>query len=94
MTSQFMRLVVRPARDVDRLLDGLMDYARQFQGRGQYEDDPVDSRIVNRMESMRESRRGWASQGETWSQNDDVPDNLIQYPSRRSDYTGRRVVNG
>ncbi|MDT4995755.1 MAG: hypothetical protein QOH97_5647 [Actinoplanes sp.] len=27
MTSQFMRLVVRPAADVDRLIDGLDDYA-------------------------------------------------------------------
>src|SRR6185436_13090131 len=32
MTSQFMRLVVRPARDVDRLIDGLEDYARQWRG--------------------------------------------------------------
>ena len=31
MTSQFMRLVVRPAADVDRLMDGLEDYAQQTQ---------------------------------------------------------------
>jgi histidinol-phosphate/aromatic aminotransferase/cobyric acid decarboxylase-like protein len=43
MTSQFMRLVVRPARDVDRLIDGMMDYGRQFRTRGGYEDDPVDT---------------------------------------------------
>ena len=33
MTSQFMRLVVRPAADVDRLIDGMLDYGRQFQRR-------------------------------------------------------------
>jgi hypothetical protein len=32
MTSQFMRLVVRPAGDVDRLIDGMEDYARQSGG--------------------------------------------------------------
>ena len=37
MTSQFMRLVVRPARDVDRLIDGMMDYGRQFRVRPAYE---------------------------------------------------------
>jgi histidinol-phosphate/aromatic aminotransferase/cobyric acid decarboxylase-like protein len=88
MTSQFMRLVVRPARDVDRLIDGMLDYGRQFM-RGPstaYEDDPIDAR----MESMRESRRGWSAQ------RDDVPDNLIQYPSRtrRSEYMARRAANG
>ena len=29
MTSQFMRLVVRPAADVDRLIRGLQDYAER-----------------------------------------------------------------
>ncbi|WP_250008346.1 histidinol-phosphate transaminase [Actinoplanes sp. M2I2] len=42
MTSQFMRLVVRPGRDVDRLIDGMMDYGRQFRVRS-YE-EPADSR--------------------------------------------------
>ena len=30
MTSQFMRLVVRPAADVDRLIDGMEEYAQQW----------------------------------------------------------------
>jgi histidinol-phosphate/aromatic aminotransferase/cobyric acid decarboxylase-like protein len=64
MTSQFMRLVVRPARDVDRLIDGMLDYGRQFARPPQYDS-------------------GY-----------DVPDNLIQYPSRRTDYTARRAANG
>jgi histidinol-phosphate/aromatic aminotransferase/cobyric acid decarboxylase-like protein len=42
MTSQFMRLVVRPAADVDRLIDGMLDYGRQFQ-RSAYDQDPLDS---------------------------------------------------
>jgi histidinol-phosphate/aromatic aminotransferase/cobyric acid decarboxylase-like protein len=42
MTSQFMRLVVRPGGDVDRLIDGLFDYGRQFQRRSGY-DDPLDA---------------------------------------------------
>lgn len=68
MTSQFMRLVVRPARDVDRLIDGMLDYGRQFARPPQY-DTSYDA--------------GY-----------DVPDNLIQYPSRRTDYTARRAANG
>ncbi|HET6532009.1 MAG TPA: histidinol-phosphate transaminase [Actinoplanes sp.] len=40
MTSQFMRLVVRPSADVDRLIDGMFDYGRQFQRRPGY-DDPL-----------------------------------------------------
>jgi histidinol-phosphate/aromatic aminotransferase/cobyric acid decarboxylase-like protein len=36
MTSQFMRLVVRPAADVDRLIDGIEDYARQFRAPAPY----------------------------------------------------------
>ncbi|GAA3346225.1 hypothetical protein GCM10020358_56430 [Amorphoplanes nipponensis] len=42
MTSQFMRLVVRPARDVDRLIDGMLDYGRQFRGRSAYDEDPLE----------------------------------------------------
>jgi histidinol-phosphate/aromatic aminotransferase/cobyric acid decarboxylase-like protein len=37
MTSQFMRLVVRPAADVDRLMDGIEDYARQWRGATPFE---------------------------------------------------------
>jgi histidinol-phosphate/aromatic aminotransferase/cobyric acid decarboxylase-like protein len=102
MTSQFMRLVVRPGRDVDRLIDGMMDYAGQFRARPSYEEKPMDSRRGARyeeepMEPRRGSRyeeepldgrRGWAAQA------DDAPDNLIQYPShRRSEYSGRRAAN-
>jgi histidinol-phosphate/aromatic aminotransferase/cobyric acid decarboxylase-like protein len=84
MTSQFMRLVVRPARDVDRLLDGMMDYGRQFRVRPAYEEAPVD-RSVDRSAD----RRGWSAAAE------EMPDNLIQYPSQRtSEYRGRRAVNG
>jgi histidinol-phosphate/aromatic aminotransferase/cobyric acid decarboxylase-like protein len=36
MTSQFMRLVVRPSEDVDRLIDGMEDYARQWRGAPTY----------------------------------------------------------
>ncbi|MFD0525203.1 hypothetical protein [Paractinoplanes durhamensis] len=80
MTSQFMRMVVRPPRDVDRLIDGMMDYGRQFMGRSRYDEEPMDN------------RRGG---GGNWNNNmDDVPDNLIQYPSRRTEYTARRAANG
>ena len=75
MTSQFMRLVVRPARDVDRLIDGMMDYGRQFMGRPQYEEEPIDSRRGG----------GWNNQM------DEVPNNLIQYPGRRGEYAARRA---
>jgi histidinol-phosphate/aromatic aminotransferase/cobyric acid decarboxylase-like protein len=43
MTSQFMRLVVRPSADVDRLIDGMFEYGRQFQRRPNYADDPLDT---------------------------------------------------
>ena len=43
MTSQFMRLVVRPSADVDRLIDGMFEYSRQFQRRSAYADDPLDT---------------------------------------------------
>jgi histidinol-phosphate/aromatic aminotransferase/cobyric acid decarboxylase-like protein len=36
MSSQFMRLVVRPAADVDRLIDGMEDYSRQWRGSSSY----------------------------------------------------------
>jgi histidinol-phosphate/aromatic aminotransferase/cobyric acid decarboxylase-like protein len=77
MTSQFMRLVVRPARDVDRLIDGMADYSHQFRARPAYEEDPLDT------------RRAWNAPV------DEPPDNLIQYPTRRSaTYPGRRAANG
>ncbi|MCA2214507.1 pyridoxal phosphate-dependent aminotransferase [Jidongwangia harbinensis] len=44
MTSQFMRLVVRPSNDVDRLITGMLDYGRQWQGDSDlppsFQDDP------------------------------------------------------
>ena len=61
--------------DVDRLIDGMMDYGRQFLGRPQYEEEPLDNR-----------RGGWRDQM------DEVPNNLIQYPTRRSEYMGRRAA--
>jgi histidinol-phosphate/aromatic aminotransferase/cobyric acid decarboxylase-like protein len=42
MTSQFMRLVVRPSGDVERLIDGMFDYDRQFHERPGYAGDPLD----------------------------------------------------
>ena len=44
MTSQFMRLVVRPPRDVDRLIDGMLDYGSQFRPQETYRADPLDGR--------------------------------------------------
>ena len=42
MTSQFMRLVVRPTADVDRLVDGMMDYAQRFHNRSVYDTDAME----------------------------------------------------
>jgi histidinol-phosphate/aromatic aminotransferase/cobyric acid decarboxylase-like protein len=71
MTSQFMRLVVRPAADVDRLMDGIEDYARQWRGSApfdapSYPTEPVDLGYARR-----------------WNV-EDPPDNLIPYPARRA----------
>jgi hypothetical protein len=44
MTSQFLRLVVRPEEDVAKLIDGMASYARSLQGEPQYRefsDDPL-----------------------------------------------------
>jgi histidinol-phosphate/aromatic aminotransferase/cobyric acid decarboxylase-like protein len=79
MTSQFMRMVVRPARDVDRLIDGMMDYGSQFRRPPVYDTDPLDT------------RRSWEQA--LPPQQDVRPDNLIQYPSRRSqEYAARRAA--
>ena len=74
MTSQFMRLVVRPQADVDRLIDGMLDYGRQFE-RPAYAEDPLDT-------------------GRRFYDRDAEPDNVLQYPSRRTgtDYTARRAA--
>jgi histidinol-phosphate/aromatic aminotransferase/cobyric acid decarboxylase-like protein len=73
MTSQFMRLVVRPAADVDRLMDGIEDYARQWRAPSYVTESPsyvaelpVDSGYAQR-----------------WNV-EEPPDNLIQYPTRRA----------
>jgi histidinol-phosphate/aromatic aminotransferase/cobyric acid decarboxylase-like protein len=77
MTSQFMRLVVRPSADVDRLINGMLDYGRQWRGSSDltlrsFSDDPLEG---------------------GWSGVDEEPDNLIQYPMLRStEYTARRVA--
>jgi histidinol-phosphate/aromatic aminotransferase/cobyric acid decarboxylase-like protein len=45
MTSQFMRLVVRPSGDVERLIDGMRDYGSQWRSAPPaYADDPLDDR--------------------------------------------------
>ena len=76
MTSQFMRLVVRPAKDVDRLIDGMLDYGGQFRSAPSYLEDKIETGYDRR-----------------WNI-DEVPDNLIQYPARRTapDYGTRRAA--
>jgi histidinol-phosphate/aromatic aminotransferase/cobyric acid decarboxylase-like protein len=85
MTSQFMRLVVRPGSDVDRLVDGMLDYAQRFHSRSVYDSDPLEN---VRMET---SRR-WADTGAY----DDQPDSPLQYPNHRAggEYTARRAAVG
>jgi histidinol-phosphate/aromatic aminotransferase/cobyric acid decarboxylase-like protein len=86
MSSQFMRLVVRPAADVARLIAGLRDYDAQWRGslRGvpeygqQWEERTVPP-------ERRPSRQ--------WTALDEEPDNLIMYPGNRSTgYGGRRAA--
>jgi histidinol-phosphate/aromatic aminotransferase/cobyric acid decarboxylase-like protein len=88
MTSQFMRLVVRPTADLSRLIDGMLDYGRQWRGsepaytepvyEAPYQEDPLDvSRGVDRR----------------WTAREEQPDNLIQYPTNRvRDYGVRRAA--
>ena len=87
MTSQFMRLVVRPAKDVDRLIDGMLDYGGQFRGAPAYVDAPsyldAPAYLDDRVETGYERR---------WNV-EEPPDNLIQYPTRRTaDYGIRRAA--
>ncbi|MFI1987750.1 pyridoxal phosphate-dependent aminotransferase [Actinoplanes sp. NPDC020271] len=56
MTSQFMRLVVRPGQDVDRLVDGMLDYAQRFHGRSVYDADQLESTSRRWAESYEEQR--------------------------------------
>jgi histidinol-phosphate/aromatic aminotransferase/cobyric acid decarboxylase-like protein len=51
MTSQFIRLVVRPEEDVTRLVDGMLAYARDLHGR---HSDPVETdRVVATLPTRR-----------------------------------------
>jgi histidinol-phosphate/aromatic aminotransferase/cobyric acid decarboxylase-like protein len=80
MTSQFMRLVVRPAADVGRLVDGLQDYGRRFGGYS-WEEQPGSL--------GQEYARQWGGGADAeW-------DNVLPYPSRRATsggYAGRRAA--
>ncbi|GLY07335.1 MULTISPECIES: histidinol-phosphate transaminase [Actinoplanes] len=78
MTSQFMRLVVRPAADVDRLVDGMMEYGQRFHSRGGY-DDPMEAA----------GNRRWAE-----SYEDQQADSIVPYPGgqRTGEYTARRAA--
>jgi histidinol-phosphate/aromatic aminotransferase/cobyric acid decarboxylase-like protein len=82
MTSQFMRLVVRPAADVTRLIAGMRDYSGQWRPAADYgsswQDRPAEP-------EARRSRQ--------WSALDEEPDNLIMYPgSRNTGYGTRRAA--
>jgi histidinol-phosphate/aromatic aminotransferase/cobyric acid decarboxylase-like protein len=68
MSSQFMRLVVRPGADVNRLLDGIEDYARKM--------DPVQS-VPEPRQAYPDSRFANVANAEA------RPDNLIPYPNGR-----------
>ena len=93
MTSQFMRMVVRPASDVGRLIEGMQDYGRQRRGAEQldtgygrsWSDGPVET-----------DRGGYEPQWTTTLEPE--PDNLIRYPTHRTgaapSYIGRRAANG
>lgn len=56
MTSQFMRLVVRPGADVDRLVDGMLDYSQRFHGRSVYDQDQLETTSRRWSESYEEQR--------------------------------------
>jgi histidinol-phosphate/aromatic aminotransferase/cobyric acid decarboxylase-like protein len=91
MTSQFMRLVVRPAADVARLINGMQDYGRQWRGSEQI--DPGYQRSWAD-EPVATTNRGY---DKPWSVLDTEPDNLIPYPTNRgigSGYVGRRLASG
>jgi histidinol-phosphate/aromatic aminotransferase/cobyric acid decarboxylase-like protein len=88
MTSQFMRLVVRPAADVARLTSGLLDYGRQKRGNERPEVD------YGRpwKDVPAEPDRDYARQRTAL---DAEPDNLLMYPSNRTGgYRGRRAAAG
>jgi histidinol-phosphate/aromatic aminotransferase/cobyric acid decarboxylase-like protein len=92
MTSQFMRLVVRPTNDVSRLIDGMVDYGRQWRSSDQL--DPAWARSWQ--DNIPETERGYDP---SWNALGDEQD-ILQYATaaRRSsgryggaeDYTARR----
>jgi histidinol-phosphate/aromatic aminotransferase/cobyric acid decarboxylase-like protein len=86
MTSQFMRLVVRPAADVARLIGGMQDYGRQRRG-----NEPIDLNYARSwQDTPAQTERDYGSQR---SASDEEPDNLIMYPTKRSNgYTGHRAA--
>jgi histidinol-phosphate/aromatic aminotransferase/cobyric acid decarboxylase-like protein len=91
MTSQFMRLVVRPAADVARLIEGMRDYAGQWRGgrRGSTDYGPPWQDRPAEPERRPPGRR------REWTALDDEPDNLIMYPGgRNAGYGGRRSAAG
>ena len=84
MTSQFMRLVVRPTGDVARLIDGMRDFGRQRQGGEPAELDYGRPWQESPAEPDHDYRRGPL---------DDEPDNLILYRANRSNgYPARQVA--
>jgi histidinol-phosphate/aromatic aminotransferase/cobyric acid decarboxylase-like protein len=88
MSSQFMRLVVRPAADVARLTNGILEYARQRRGNERSEVDYGRSWKDPAVEPDREY-------GRQRSPLDAEPDNLLMYPSNRTGgYRGRRSAAG
>jgi histidinol-phosphate/aromatic aminotransferase/cobyric acid decarboxylase-like protein len=89
MTSQFMRLVVRPTADVARLIEGMQEYARQ-------------KRSAERLEQPAYSRRSWQDDPldtnrayqPAWNTPDNEPDNLLYYPPQRNGTTNGSNVTG
>jgi histidinol-phosphate/aromatic aminotransferase/cobyric acid decarboxylase-like protein len=96
MTSQFMRLVVRPTGDVDRLIDGMEDYARQFFAppTSSSWSPPSSFRPASTSRSSSSARPSspapsYADESVETGYNrrwkiEEEPDNLIPYPSRRA----------
>jgi histidinol-phosphate/aromatic aminotransferase/cobyric acid decarboxylase-like protein len=91
MTSQFMRMVVRPATDVARLIEGMQDYGRQRRGA----ELPEPGYGRSWAEPAPEPERGYE---QPWAAREPEPDNLIRYPTHRTGaaggYIGRRAANG
>jgi histidinol-phosphate/aromatic aminotransferase/cobyric acid decarboxylase-like protein len=85
MTSQFMRLVVRPINDVGRLMEGLVDYGRQLRAaEPAYVDEQVDTGMGDRPWSARVRERERERERAREVEREDEVDNLIQYPAQRA----------